>query len=140
MKETTRLQILDIPLYTVFTKQDYNKLDDQMEDELKFEYDANEAPAFVLLVARGFKSTLVVFIDSDDPFIQKCTRDELYSICIHESTHVMQYYTRLIDDETRMMEFEACFMQFITKVIWDAMVQSHQFPVLGRPKKKQWFW
>ena len=43
MKETTRLQILDIPLYTVFTKQDYNKLDDQMEDELKFEYDANEA-------------------------------------------------------------------------------------------------
>ena len=136
MKETTRLQILDIPLYTVFTKQDYSKLYNQMDDELKFEYEANEAPAFVLLVARGFKSTLVVFIDSDDPFIQKCTRDELYSICIHESTHVMQYYTRLIDDETRMMEFEACFMQFITKVIWDAMVQSHQFPVIGKPKKK----
>ena len=136
MKETTRLQILDIPLYTVFTKQDYSKLDNQMEDELKFEYDAGDAPAFVLLVARGFKSTLVVFIDSDDPFIQKCTRDELYSICIHESTHVMQYYTRLIDDETRMMEFEACFMQFITKVIWDAMVQSQQFPVLGGKKKR----
>lgn len=107
-----------------------------MDDEFKLGYDASDAPAFALLVAGGFSSILVVFIDSDDPWIRKCTRDELYSICIHESTHVMQYYTRLIDDETRMMEFEACFMQFITKVIWDAMVQSHQFPVLGRAKKK----
>ena len=136
MKETARLQLLDIPFYTVFTKHDYDKLNDQLDDEFKLGYDASDAPAFALLVAGGFSSILVVFIDSDDPFIQKCTRDELYSICIHESTHVMQYYTRLIDDETRMMEFEACFMQFITKVIWDAMVQSHQFPVLGRSKKK----
>ena len=136
MKETARLQLLDIPFYTVFTKHDYDKLNDQMDDEFKLGYDASDAPAFALLVAGGSSSILVVFIDSDDPFIRKCTRDELYSICIHESTHVMQYYTRLIDDETRMMEFEACFMQFITKVIWDAMVQSHQFPVLGRPKKK----
>ena len=136
MKETTRLQLLDIPFYTVFNKQDYDKLNNQMDDEFKLGYDASDSPAFALLVAGGFSSILVVFIDSDDPFIQKCTRDELYSICIHESTHVMQYYTRLIDDETRMMEFEACFMQFITKVIWDAMVQSHQFPVLGRSKKK----
>ena len=136
MKETTRLQLLDITFYTVFNKQDYDKLNNQMDDEFKLGYDASDAPAFALLVAGGFSSILVVFIDSDDPFMRKCTRDELYSICIHESTHVMQYYTRLIDDETRMMEFEACFMQFITKVIWDAMVQSHQFPVLGRPKKK----
>lgn len=136
MKETTRLQLLDVPFYTVFNKQDYDKLNNQMDDEFKLGYDASDAPAFALLVAGGFSSILVVFIDSDDPWIRKCPRDELYSICIHESTHVMQYYTRLIDDESRMMEFEACFMQFITKVIWDAMVQSHQFPVLGRSKKK----
>lgn len=131
MKETIRLQPLDIPVYMAFTKSDIEKLRHQLDAEIEI----GDDPAFAMAIADGKQTHFIVFIDSDHPFNNHGGKDKLRSVCIHEATHIMQFYTRNIDEETRMLEFEACFMQYIIKSIWDAMVASHQFPALGRSKK-----
>ena len=138
MKPLEIIQPLGVQLFVVFNLEDYRsiltyfgilELSALTEDEI----------AFVHVFTGKNKFNMVVMFDSESSTIGAMGVEELRRVVIHESTHVMQYYTEIIGDKERAHEFEACFMEYIYGVLWNAAVSSHQFPVLGRPTKKKKF-